>query len=187
MKILETIRGRRSIRDFMQRPIPEESIGALIEAIRWAPSAGNLQSRKFYFVFNEGLKKKLAAVSGNPGFSSRVKGFIKNALDRNFVSSAPLLVVACMDRGIFSRYGERGENLYAIQDVSASVMSMMLVAHELGLGSVWVGAFSEDAVAEILGLPENERPLTLVPVGYPAQTPPAPPRIAAEDAVKFLQ
>ncbi len=167
MTILDSIKNRRSIRDFTEQTIPDEAVDVLIEAVRWAPSAGNLQSRKFYFVFNPGVKNELA----------------RAALNQRFVATAPLTVVACLDKSISKRYGDRGVNLYAIEDVAAGIMSMMLAAHELGLGSVWVGAFNEFEVFEILDLPHNLRPIALIPVGYPAKVPKTLPRKPKEDAV----
>lgn len=171
MSVLDTIKNRRSIRDFKDRAVPDEAIDALVEAIRWAPSAGNLQSRKFYFVFNQDVKRGLA----------------KAALGQNFIARAPMVVVACTDNRIASRYGERGVDLYSIQDTATSVENLMLTAHELGLGSVWVGAFNESEVFEVLDLPHNLRPVVIIPVGYPERTPKAPPRIAKEDAVAFVR
>jgi nitroreductase len=75
--------------------------------------------------------------------------------------------------------------LYSIQDASISIMSMMLVAHDLGLGSVWVGAFREEEVKVVLSLPDNLRPIAIVPVGYPAKVPPAPQRVSKTEAVEF--
>jgi len=171
MAILDIIRGRRSVRNFKDRDIPDDAIDALIEAIRWAPSAGNLQSRKFYFVFNKEIKKRLADA----------------ALHQSFIAEAPLTVVACVDNSIAFRYGERGVNLYCIQDVAASIENMLLTAYELGLGSVWVGAFREDEVREILRLPGNLRPVAIIPVGYPARIPKPPPRISKAEAVEFIR
>ncbi len=171
MSILDIIKNRRSIRDFKDQEIPDKAVGDLIEAIRWAPSAGNMQSRKFYFVFDQNAKKKLA----------------KAALNQHFISEAPLVVVACLDRRIAVRYGDRGVNLYSIQDVAASVMNMMLAAHELGLGSVWVGAFNEFEVFEHLHLPDNLRPIAIIPVGYPSRTPRPTPRVQAEEIVEFVR
>lgn len=170
MGVLETIKGRRSIREFLDREIPENAREALIDALLWAPSAGNLQSRKFYFVLNGKKRKELA----------------KAAFGQYFIAAAPLVVVACADRGISRRYGDRGVSLYGIQDSAASVMNMMLVAHEIGLGTVWVGAFNESDVAEALELPDTLRPVALVPVGYPARTPSPPPRVRKAEAVEFV-
>jgi nitroreductase len=171
MTIFDAIKNRRSIRDFKDQDIPEEAVDALIEAIRWAPSAGNLQSRKFYFIFNKDVKKKLT----------------RAALNQNFIAQAPLAVVACLDRKIAARYGDRGVNLYSIQDVAASVMNMMLTAHELGLGSVWVGAFNEFEVFEILNMPHNHRPIAIIPVGYPSKTPKPTPRVLHNEIVEFVR
>lgn len=171
MAILDIITNRRSVRDFTDKTIPGEVINALINALRWAPSAGNLQSRKFYFIFNPDIRKELA----------------RAALNQSFIAKAPLAVVACLDKNISKRYGDRGVNLYAIEDVAASVMSMMLAAHELGLGTVWVGAFDEFEVFGILGLPHNLRPIALIPVGYPAKVPRPTPRISREEAVAFVK
>jgi len=187
MNVIDTIKSRRSVRDLKDQPIPQEAIEDLIEALRWAPSAGNLQSRKFYLVFNEGIRQQLACTAGNRDFAARMKKLVKSALGRDPLASAPLVIVACLDRSIAARYGERGEHLYAIQDVAASLMNMMLVAHDRGLGSVWVGAFDEETVAAILDLPEHLRPVALVPVGYPARVPAPPPRAPGEQIVKFVR
>lgn len=171
MTVLEAIKSRRSIRDYENKDIPETIMEHLMEAIRWAPSAGNLQSRRFYFVLSREGRKKLA----------------RAALNQNFIASAPLVVVACLDRRIAARYGDRGVNLYAIQDVSASVMNMMLVARELGLGTVWVGAFNEFEVVEILEMPDYLRPIVLVPVGYPSRTPGPTSRLAREELITVIR
>lgn len=168
-EVLKLIKARRSIRDFQKKDIPDAVIRKLTDAIIWAPSAGNLQSRKFYFISDSKTKRSLAGAAFNQGF----------------IAEAPLIVVGCTDNRIKSRYGERGTDLYAIQDVACSVMNMMLVASENGLGSVWVGAFRERDVFEILGLPGHLRPVAMVPIGYPTRTPSAPPRVSAKEAVEL--
>lgn len=169
MSILEIIKNRRSVRQFQEKEIPEEIIDKLIESLIWAPSAGNLQSRKFYFVFNDKIKKAIS----------------KAALSQDFISQAPLVVVGCTDDKIAFRYGERGKNLYSICDVACSVQNLMLVAQAEALGTVWVGAFDEKEVAKILNLPENLKPIAIVPVGYPAEKPSAPPRVSKKEAIEF--
>ena len=126
MNILDIIKNRRSVREFKDLEIPEKAIDVLFEALRWAPSAGNLQSRKFYFVFNEAIRNKLAQTGLRHDFVS-------------FIVRAPLVVVACADLRIASRYKERGNNLYCIQDTAASVQNLLLAAHDQGLGTCWVG------------------------------------------------
>lgn len=169
--VLKIIKERRSIRKFQKKEIPKEIIDKLIEALIWAPSAGNLQSRRFYFVFNQETKEKLK----------------KAALNQEFISLAPLVIVCCADEKIGLHYGERGKNLYSICDVSASIENLMLLAYSEGLGSCWVGAFNEKEVSKILNLPKNLRPIAIIPVGYPAEKPSAPPRVSPEEAIKFIQ
>jgi nitroreductase len=170
MNILEIIKKRRSIREFEKKEIPKEIIDELMEAIIWAPSAGNLQSRKFYFVFNQKIKDDL----------------VRLASVQEFITRAPLVVVCCADLKIGNYYGERGENLYSVCDVAASIQNLMLLAQEKGLGTCWLGRFEEKEVAKILNLPRNLRPIAILPVGYPAEKPSAPPRISKSQAIKII-
>jgi nitroreductase len=170
MDILTAVKERRSIREFQKKKIPEEIIDKLIDSLIWAPSAGNLQSRKFYFIKDERIKKKIAAA----------------ALNQNFIAEAPLVIIGCTDSRISYKYGERGIYLYSIQDVAVSIMGMMLVAQENGLGSTWVGAFHEEEVFNILNMPNFLRPVAIVPVGYPLRVPYPPPRVSKKEAVEFI-
>jgi nitroreductase len=168
--LLEIIKKRRSVRRFLDRDIPEEIVQQLVEALIWAPSAGNLQSRRFYFIRNRQLRDDL----------------VVPAWGQNFIAEAPLAVVACADMRISAHYGGRGTDLYALQDVAASVQNLLLLACSHGLATVWVGAFDEQGVAQALGLPEYLRPVAIVPVGYPAEQPRAPRRLSHDKAVVFI-
>lgn len=170
-EVLKAIKERRSIRNYLKNEISDDIIKKIIEAIIWAPSAGNLQARKFYFVKDKNLKFKLA----------------QSALNQTFIAEAPLVIVGCIDKNIiYPRYGDRGVNLYAIQDVACSITNAMLVAHENGLGTVWIGAFREEEVSKILRLPKNLRPVVILPVGYPSYIPPPPSRVSIEEAVEYI-
>lgn len=171
MDILKAVKERRSIRDFQKKRIPDELVDKLMEALIWAPSAGNLQARKFYFIKDEKIKKMIAAA----------------ALNQNFIAEAPLVIVGCADSRISQKYGERGVYLYSLQDVALSVMGMMLVAHEYGLGSVWVGAFREERVFDILHLPKHLRPVAIISVGYPSKIPYPPARVSKKEAVEVIE
>ena len=171
MDILKAVKERRSLRDFQKKDIPDALLDRLAEALIWAPSAGNLQARKFYFVRQTNIKKKIAAA----------------ALNQSFIAEAPLVIVGCSDNRISGKYGERGVYLYSIQDVALSIMGMMLVAHENGLGSCWVGAFNEADIRKILDMPNHLRPVAIVPVGYPAKIPYPPPRVSIKDAVEVIK
>lgn len=171
MDIYEAILKRRSIRKFKDKEIPTEVIDKLIDALIWAPSAGNLQKRKFYFVFNKDIKEKLAKASYN----------------QNFIKSAPLVIVCCGDKNISKNYGERGERLYLICDVSASIENLMLLATSLRLGTCWIGAFDENEVRKILNLDENLIPIAIIPVGYPDEKQNPPKRVEKGEAVEIIE
>lgn len=170
MDVLQAIKARRSVRRFLHKEIPEEILDTFVDTIIWAPSAGNLQSRKFYFVFNQQIKERL----------------VNAAWGQDFIAEAPLCVVGCADLRIKNHYGDRGSELYTIQDVSASIQNLLLEAQEQGLASVWVGAFQESEVSEILNLPNYLRPIAIVPIGYAAESPVPPRRVKKEDAVIYL-
>jgi nitroreductase len=171
MKILEIIKNRRSIRKFQKKKIPEEIIDKLIEAIIWAPSAGNLQSRKFYFVFNQKIKEELT----------------KSSFGQSFIAQAPLAIVGCTNEKKSNRYGEKGRNFLSICDVALSIQNLMLLAKEKGLGTCWVAGFNDKEISKILNLPSNSKPIVILPVGYPAEKPSPPPRISKGDAIKFIK
>lgn len=171
MGILEIIKNRRSIRKFQSKSIPENLIGKMITALIWAPSAHNLQSRKFYFVFKKEIKARLAEA----------------AFNQNFINQAPLVVVGCQDLKKVEYYKERGKNLYSVCDVATSIQNLMLWAKEEGLGTCWVGKFDEKEVSKILGLAENLRPVVIVPVGYPAEKPEVPARLSKDELIKFIK
>jgi nitroreductase len=170
MDVFTAIKERRSIRDFQKKSLSENEIKKLVAALIAAPSAGNLQSRKFYFVRDQEKKIELA----------------RAALGQRFIADAPLVMVACADSNIMGRYGERGLNLYSIQDAAVSVMGMMLAAWEMGLGTVWVGAFREEEARRALNIPRNLRPVAIVPVGYPARIPRPTPRVSPAEAVIYI-
>ncbi|MEM2337995.1 MAG: nitroreductase family protein [Candidatus Bathyarchaeia archaeon] len=156
MDVFEVIKGRRSIRAFQEADVPKEIVEKLIEAAMWAPSAGNIQPWEFVIVRNSETKRRLAEA----------------ALGQSFIEEAPVVIVVCADEERSARgYGTRGRTLYCIQDTAAAIQNIHLAAYSLGLGTCWVGAFREDEARKILGIPEGLRPVAIIPVGYPAESP----------------
>jgi len=161
LDVLEAIKNRRSIRAFKNEDISSETVEKLIDAARWAPSAGNIQPWEFIIVKNSEVKRRLAEA----------------ALNQKFVEKAPVVIVVCADENrSFKGYGLRGKSLYCIQDTAAAIQNIHLAACSLGLATCWVGAFKEEDVRKILDVPDGVRPVALVPVGYPAEKPSPPPR-----------
>ncbi|MEM2987866.1 MAG: nitroreductase family protein [Candidatus Bathyarchaeia archaeon] len=154
--VFEAIKGRRSIRAFQSRDVPSGIVEKLIEAARWAPSAGNIQPWEFVIVRNPETKKRLAEA----------------ALGQSFIEEAPVVIVVCADEErSASGYGSRGRTLYCIQDTAAAIQNIHLAAYAMGLSTCWVGAFREDEARKILKIPEGVRPVAIIPVGYPAESP----------------
>ena len=153
METLEAIHTRRSVLDFTSQSVPEEQVQILLEAAMQAPSAGNQQPWHFVLITD---RKQLDAIADFLPFGK-------------MLHTAPLGVVVCADVE-HARYRD-----YWVQDCSAATMNLLLTAHDLGLGAVWVGVYPLEervmGLKEVLGLPEQIIPLTIIPIGYPAAKP----------------
>ena len=168
MEFFEVIQNRRSIRKFADTAIEEEKVQQILEAINRAPSAGNLQAFEIYVVRKLALRQAL----------------VKAALDQGFLAEAPLTLVFCTNPArAMERYGSRGTSLYCIQDATIACTFAMLAARALGLDSVWVGAFDEQAVTDVLQLQESLRPVAMLPIGYADKTPNLRPRRVLSDLI----
>lgn len=159
MEYSEVVRKRRSVRAFLNEDVPLETVLEILEEAILAPSAGNLQPWRFIVIGNQELKFQLT----------------QSAFAQRFIAQAPwvVAVVAKVDESA-AVYGERGKNLYAIQDTAALIMLILLSATNRDLGACWVGAFDDDRVNEILGIKPGERVVALVPIGKPARMPEVP-------------
>ncbi|HHW13418.1 MAG TPA: nitroreductase family protein [Firmicutes bacterium] len=170
--VIDAIRERRSVRRYQARPIPDATLGRLLECAVLAPSAGNVQAWHFYVVKDEKRRQAVAAASHH----------------QLFVAQAPVVLVVCADLPrMANRYGERGTGLYVFQDTAAAVQNILLAATAFGLATCWVGSFDEQAVAEAVGAdPAVLRPMAVIPVGYPAEEPAQRPRRPLDEVVTVL-
>ena len=156
MDAIECIATRRSIRRFLNVPVDQETMMTIIESGSLAPSSGNVQDWKFIIVDNKDLKKEIS----------------EHSLGQECIYNAAFLVVICSDPEVTElHYGLRGERLYTIQNCAAAAENMLLTAHSLGLGGVWVGAFDEEKVRDFLNIPKNARPQAILAFGYPSEIP----------------
>ena len=169
---LELSKSRRSIRGYKDQDVSKEQLMKLIEAAQSAPSAGNCQPWHFYVVKDKKLQAEMKA----------------GAYNQDFILSASACIVVCTDsKRSEGRYGERGKNLYVIQDTAAAILNILLCAKDMGLGTCWVGAFDEAKIADVLKLPEDFRPVGIIPVGYPANDSyPPQNRRPIEEIVTFI-
>ena len=171
MEFLEAVAKRRSVRHFNNRlAVTDDDVRALLEAAVTAPTAGNIQPWRFVVLRSEEARARLAAAMG-----------------QKWATAAPVVVVVCVDpRPCAARYGERGERLYAIQDTSAAVQTILLAAVDRGLASCWIGAFDDDAVREALGVQWPITPVAVLPVGYSAEAAGRPSRRPLEEVTTWL-
>ncbi len=169
---IDFIFDRHSCREFKSDPLREGDLELLTEAMRWAPSAGNIQPWFFYVVTNEDIKRRLANA----------------AFGQSFLARAPVVFVVCAEpEASAAYYGERGRSLYCIQDTAAAVENLLLAATSLGYGSCWIGAFSEGAARGALDIPNHLRPVALVPVGIGRSAGKSPPRYPKSEIFKFVK
>ncbi len=144
LELLKALKGRRSIRSYKGEPVSEEVLAEVLEAGRIAPSSANRQEYKFVVVKDAGIKKALVPVCRN----------------QTFIADAAFVIVGCTTEPT---------RRYSFVDVAIALDHMALRAHDLGLGSCWIGAFTEDEVKKLLGIPEYASIVCLLPVGVPAQ------------------
>jgi nitroreductase len=176
MDILETIKGRRSIRKYKPDPIPDEMLGAVLEAVRWSPSWANTQCWEVIVIREPEIKAKVAESlpPGNPALSS--------------LREAPVLLVLCALRNLSGfRRGEvttdKGD--WFMFDIGVATENLCLAAHSLGLGTVIVGLFDANKVERLLGVPENISVVAMTPLGYAQKEVSAPRRKELVDFVHF--
>lgn len=154
MEFFEVIEKRRSVRAFEKKDVPPEVVGRILQAAIRAPTAGNRQPWHFYVVRDKATQQALAEA----------------ARGQDFLSEAPVDIVVCADaEQSAGRYGDRGRELYCLQDTAAAAEHILLAAVALGLGSCWVGAFDEAEAARALRLPRHHRPVAILPIGTPAR------------------
>jgi len=148
MELKEAITKRQSIRDYEDEPVPEEKLTRVLEAARLAPSAGNRQPRKFVVVKDSKRRKELARAANG----------------QTFIGQAPVVIaaVATNPESIMSS----GIPSYPV-DIAIAVDHMTLAAVDEGLGTCWIGAFSQQKVKETLNIPDKYRVVALLPLGFP--------------------
>lgn len=157
MALLDLIKHRKSVRDFLETPVEREKIMMCLEAARQAPSASNSQPWRFIVVDDKELKDRLCdAAFGGLYFIN------------SFCKTAPVIVVVISEKSKFlARIGGmfRGIKFYLI-DIGAACEHFVLEAEDLDLGTCWIGWFNERAVKSVLNIPKNKKIDILIALGY---------------------
>lgn len=167
----ELIATRHSVRSFKDNLIPEDKIREILDASTRAPSAGNLQSYQIVITTNKFEKEKL----------------VESAHGQQYILEAPLVMIFCADsKRCAKEYGERGEDLFCIQDATIACAYSQIAAHNLGFSSVWIGSFDEIQVSETLHLEKNLKPIAILPIGVANEIPEVTSRRPLEEIIRKI-
>ena len=151
MNVMEAIRNRRSVRAYSDKPIPPEVMQQMRQALRYAPSACNIQPWHFVLVQDPKLRRDVAAA----------------ARGQHWMAQAPVIVAACgLPEQAYKHMGGYGNSVDV--DLAIAMDHLTLAAVAEGLGTCWIGAFSEEKVKQLLGVPANVKVVAMTPLGYPA-------------------
>jgi nitroreductase len=210
----ELIKSRRSVRAWQSKAVPESLILQAIELATYAPNAGNQQNWRFYIVTNpktisaiaDGVQKSADEMGAWPEaaqFGDAVKNMVKKS---SFFRTAPALIAVAA-----SQYSSPAEQSMAlrenvdpkaksmrewraianskIQSVASATAYLLLVLHQLGLGAVWMTGpiQAKGAIENIIKVPAGSDIVALIPVGYPAETPPFKERKAVNTVCEFIR
>jgi nitroreductase len=162
MDAIESIFTRRSIRKYLDKPVPEELVQKLLAAAMQAPSARNQQAWQFVVIDDRATLSKVPEIMPNAAMAA----------------DAPLAILVCGDLGLEKSAG------YWVVDCAAAAENILLAAHALGLGAVWTGVYPRqprmDGLKRLVGLPEKIVAHSLVVIGYPDEQVPAVDRFRAD-------
>jgi len=166
MDVIEAIMARRSVRKYKPDQVSDKDLNTILEAARWAPSWANTQCSRFIVVRDKLVKANLIeTLLGNSG--------------RNALSTAPMAIVACAElKQSGYKKGEvctdKGD--WFMFDVALAMQNLVLAAHALGLGTVYLGMFDAVKAAQVLKVPDGFAVVTMTPLGYPDEEVKAPAR-----------
>jgi coenzyme F420-0:L-glutamate ligase/coenzyme F420-1:gamma-L-glutamate ligase len=183
--VLDTIRGRRSVRQYLSKEVPGELVDRVLEAGRWAPSPHGRQPWRFAVITKEKTKERLAEAMGeewrtNLEMDGQSTEVVEKRLEgsRRRLLDAPVLVLVCLyleDLDVYPDAArQQGETTMAVQSLGAAAQNMLLAAYDLGLDTGWMCAplFCPERVVEALGLDPKLIPHALLTLGYAEGDPP---------------
>jgi coenzyme F420-0:L-glutamate ligase / coenzyme F420-1:gamma-L-glutamate ligase len=197
--VLHTIHGRRSVRRYLSKGVPDEIVEQVLEAARWAPSPHGRQPWRLAVLRREETKERLADAMGeewraNLEMDGQSQEIVERRLEgsRRRLLDAPVLVLLCLYLEDLDEYPDaerqRGETTMAVQSLGAAAQNALLVAYDLGLDAGWMCAplFCPEKVVEALGLDPKLIPHALLTLGYADGDPPKRrTRLSLDDLVVY--
>jgi len=190
--------SRRSVRRFLNQPVPQSVINLLLEAAIQAPSAHNRQPARYAVIQDPGQKRLLAEAMGAAFLKDLLSdgqppGEAQAQVERSQrrINQAPLAILVLLERRSLDIYPDeprqQAEYLMAVQGVAMAAENLLLAAHYLDLGAVWLCAplFTPETARKALDLPASWEPQGLILIGYPAQYPEKRVRYEVADVARF--
>jgi nitroreductase len=191
MEFSELVVKRRSIRKFKADAIAEQLINKVLEAGRWAPSAGNFQPWRFVVITDAGVKGRIAqnctrfskeAWKHFPPERSRYLAARGGTWDKSYIKDVPVLIAVGYE------VLENMQNELVLGSVWMAVENMLLAATDNGLGScvyTFYNTEEENRLKKILKAPNNFGIACIIQLGYASRKPPSPSRKRLEEIVSY--
>ena len=180
MELKDCITQRRSIRRYEDRPLPKETVEAIVSLAARAPSWKNTQVSRWIVVTDRAVIERIAAEG--------VLGFTHNADILRGCAALAVQSVLNMRSG-YERDGSfstsQGRHWESF-DAGIAAQTFCLAAHDLGVGTCILGVYDERTVAGIIDLPEGQSVASLIPMGYPAEAPNPTPRKDLDTLLRFI-
>ena len=169
MDIMQCIKTRRTIRKFKDEFVPWDKLVVVVEAARYAPSAGNLQNWKIVLIKEDAIKAKIA----------------RACVEQHWIAQAAFLLIVVGEPKSAERFFGSRSTFYTIATCGAVVQNMLLAAHNEGLGAAWIGAFDEEMIRDVINHAEYNHVQAVIALGIPDENPQAPLRNRLETMLYF--
>ncbi len=168
MVLSKYIKKRRTHNSFLNKKISKTKLNQILDSIKYAPNAGNLQNWRLILVQNQETKKKLA----------------KASYDQEWIIHAPVIVVVCSDNEDIERFfGKKNSKKFGTQGCAAGMQTMLLKSEELGIASSWCAISNEKLIRETLKIPENISLEAIICLGYSSEKPIQPKRVDTDNII----
>ncbi|MFW6230707.1 MAG: nitroreductase family protein [Nanoarchaeota archaeon] len=153
MDVREAIKTRRSVKKYLDKAVPDNIIGSIVEAGSLAPSAGNKQPWKFIVIKDPDTRENVA----------------RHCKEQYWMTKAPVHIAVVSDESMMEKFYGKRAGFYSVQSCSAAAENMLIMAHGQGLGACWVSGFDDMELANDLGLPSGSRVQVVMTLGYPTK------------------
>ncbi len=164
MDLLELAKKRYSVRAYKSTPVEDEKLKEILEAARMAPTGSNQQAFQLIVVHTKGREEELRRI-----------------YDKDWFVQAPIIICACATTSPGQSYDEGR----SYRNVAIVMDHLILAATNLGLGTCWIGAFDPKAARDILGLPEEVKPIVFATVGYSDDEPRPKVRKSIDELIRY--